>query len=124
MTETARTLDSQLKQLRAERCGRIYREKASCGQANRRELLKRVAYGASQGPTPKELAQSHNVGSRHRTLYVVTPNLLHYRCCVTSLLTHRRWSPRIARPGLLAAATPGLAPLSGVNALFSGLVLE
>ena len=34
------TLDAQLEQLRADGCGRIYREKASGAQADRRELLK------------------------------------------------------------------------------------
>ncbi len=42
------TLDAQLEQLRAEGCGRIYRETASGARADRRELLKllkRVAPG-------------------------------------------------------------------------------
>src|SRR5580693_7905166 len=34
------TLDAQLEQLRAEGCAKIYREKASGAQADRRELLK------------------------------------------------------------------------------------
>jgi DNA invertase Pin-like site-specific DNA recombinase len=34
------TLDAQLEQLRAERCVRIYREKASGARPDRRELLK------------------------------------------------------------------------------------
>ncbi len=34
------TLDAQLEQLKAEGCARIYREKASGAQANRRELLR------------------------------------------------------------------------------------
>ena len=34
------TLDAQLAQLKAEGCGKIYREKASGAQADRRELLK------------------------------------------------------------------------------------
>jgi DNA invertase Pin-like site-specific DNA recombinase len=34
------TLDAQLEQLRKERCAKIYREKASGAQADRRELLK------------------------------------------------------------------------------------
>src|ERR1700732_2712843 len=34
------TLDAQLEQLRAEGCGRIYREKASGARPDRRELLK------------------------------------------------------------------------------------
>ena len=34
------TLDAQLAQLRKERCAKIYREKASGAQPDRRELLK------------------------------------------------------------------------------------
>ncbi len=34
------TLDAQLEQLEVERCGKIYREKASGARADRRELLK------------------------------------------------------------------------------------
>src|ERR1700722_11585764 len=34
------TLDAQLEQLKAEGCAKIYREKASGAQANRRELLR------------------------------------------------------------------------------------
>jgi predicted site-specific integrase-resolvase len=34
------TLDAQLEQLRAEGCAKIYREKASGSQADRRELLR------------------------------------------------------------------------------------
>ncbi|HEV2174730.1 MAG TPA: recombinase family protein [Nitrospira sp.] len=34
------TLDAQLEQLHAEGCGKVYREKASGAQADRRELLK------------------------------------------------------------------------------------
>jgi DNA invertase Pin-like site-specific DNA recombinase len=34
------TLDAQIAQLRAEGCAKIYREKASGTQADRRELLK------------------------------------------------------------------------------------
>ena len=34
------TLDAQLEQLRAEGCAKIYREKASGAQADRRELLR------------------------------------------------------------------------------------
>jgi DNA invertase Pin-like site-specific DNA recombinase len=34
------TLDAQLEQLRADGCTRIYREKASGAQADRRELLR------------------------------------------------------------------------------------
>src|SRR5208282_2071393 len=38
------TLDAQLAQLRAEGCARIYREKASGAQADRRELLRLLKY--------------------------------------------------------------------------------
>ncbi len=34
------TLDAQLEQLRAEGCGKVYREKASGARADRRELLR------------------------------------------------------------------------------------
>ena len=34
------TLDAQLDQLRADGCAKLYREKASGAQADRRELLK------------------------------------------------------------------------------------
>jgi predicted site-specific integrase-resolvase len=34
------TLDAQLEQLRADGCAKVYREKASCAQADRRELLR------------------------------------------------------------------------------------
>jgi DNA invertase Pin-like site-specific DNA recombinase len=38
------TLDSQLEQLRAERCGRIYREKVTGAHNDRRELLKMLKH--------------------------------------------------------------------------------
>ena len=40
MSTYGQTLDAQLEQLRAERCVRIYREKASGARPDRRELLK------------------------------------------------------------------------------------
>ena len=40
MSTYGQTLDAQLKQLRAERCGRIYREKVTGAHNDRRELLK------------------------------------------------------------------------------------
>jgi DNA invertase Pin-like site-specific DNA recombinase len=36
------TLDAQLEQLRVEGCAKIYREKASGAQADRRELIRMV----------------------------------------------------------------------------------
>src|SRR5215208_2956687 len=42
------TLDAQLEQLRADGCTRIYREKASGAQADRRELL-RLLKGLTSG---------------------------------------------------------------------------
>src|SRR5215472_8781166 len=38
------TLDAQLEQLRAERCGRIYREKVTGARADRRQLLKMLKH--------------------------------------------------------------------------------
>ena len=38
------TLDAQLEQLRAERCGRIYREKVTGAHNDRRELLKMLKH--------------------------------------------------------------------------------
>ena len=40
VSTTGQTLDAQLKQLRAEGCAKIYREKQSGARADRRELLK------------------------------------------------------------------------------------
>jgi DNA invertase Pin-like site-specific DNA recombinase len=40
VSTTGQTLAAQLEQLKAEKCGKIYREKASGAQADRRELLK------------------------------------------------------------------------------------
>jgi DNA invertase Pin-like site-specific DNA recombinase len=44
----SQTLDAQLEQLRADGCTRIYREKASGAQADRRELL-RLLKGLTSG---------------------------------------------------------------------------
>jgi DNA invertase Pin-like site-specific DNA recombinase len=48
VTTYGQTLDAQLEQLRADGCTRIYREKASGAQADRRELL-RLLKGLTSG---------------------------------------------------------------------------
>ena len=44
MSTYGQTLDAQLEQLRAERCGRIYREKVTGAHNDRRELLKMLKH--------------------------------------------------------------------------------
>ena len=46
------TLDAQLEQLRAERCGRIYREKVTGTHKHRRELLKMLQHLAWPAAPP------------------------------------------------------------------------
>ena len=72
------TLDSQLEQLRAERCGRIYREKVTGAHNDRRELLKmlkHLAPGEGAGTAPRCRRSSGLIATAASIRYVTKVSL-------------------------------------------------
>jgi DNA invertase Pin-like site-specific DNA recombinase len=89
------TLDAQLEQLRAERCGRIYREKVTGAHNDRRELLKMLKHLA-----PGDVVTVTRIDRLARSTFDLF-------AISSRLWTRRRISVRSRNRGPIPAPAPG-----------------